>query len=155
MEYGYRIGELSEKTGVTKRTVHYYVGKGLIPPPEGSGVNSAYNDGHLKRILLVKKLQDRYLPLERIREIMASLSDNEVEAQLNSVSESTESAKSISQVMESPWTEIQSETAFGKEYVRVDLGQGLELHCPADSQDEYRGIILNLKNYAKKLLEER
>ena len=40
----YKVSELAEKAGVTKRTIHYYISKGLLLPPEGSGVNSVYND---------------------------------------------------------------------------------------------------------------
>ena len=53
----YKVSELAEKAGVTKRTIHYYISKGLLLPPEGSGVNSVYNDEHLNRILLIKKKQ--------------------------------------------------------------------------------------------------
>ena len=53
----YKISELANKAGVTKRTIHYYISKGLLLPPEGNGVNSLYNDEHLQRILLIKKLQ--------------------------------------------------------------------------------------------------
>ena len=42
-----------------KRTIHYYISKGLLLPPEGSGVNSVYNDEHLNRLLLIKKITIR------------------------------------------------------------------------------------------------
>ena len=64
----YKVSELADKAGVTKRTIHYYISKGLLIPPEGSGVNSLYNDEHLQRILLIKKLQAEYMPLNKIRE---------------------------------------------------------------------------------------
>ena len=64
----YKVSELAEKAGVTKRTIHYYISKGLLLPPEGSGVNSVYNDEHLNRLLLIKKLQSEYMPLNKIRE---------------------------------------------------------------------------------------
>ena len=64
----YKVSELADKAGVTKRTIHYYISKGLLLPPEGSGVNSIYNDEHLERILLIKRLQAEYMPLNKIRE---------------------------------------------------------------------------------------
>ena len=64
----YKVSELADKAGVTKRTIHYYISKGLLLPPEGSGVNSLYNDEHLERIFLIKKLQAEYMPLNKIRE---------------------------------------------------------------------------------------
>ena len=32
----YKVSELAEKAGVTKRTIHYYISKGLLLPPEGT-----------------------------------------------------------------------------------------------------------------------
>ena len=64
----YKVSELAEKAGVTKRTIHYYISKGLLLPPKGSGINSVYDDEHLERILLIKKLQAEYMPLNKIRE---------------------------------------------------------------------------------------
>jgi len=74
----YSISELASKAGVTKRTVHYYVSRGLIPPPKGSGVYSTYNQDHLYRILLIKYMQDQYLPLQKIKEAIRLLDTNEV-----------------------------------------------------------------------------
>ena len=46
----YRVSELAEKAGVTKRTIHYYISKGLLMPPNGEGINSTYDDRHLERL---------------------------------------------------------------------------------------------------------
>ena len=75
----YKVSELAEKAWVTKRTIHYYISKGLLLPPEGSGVNSLYNDEHLERLLLIKKLQSEYMPLNKIREyILNNPKENKV-----------------------------------------------------------------------------
>ena len=75
----YKVSELASKAGVTKRTIHYYISKGLLMPPDGNGVNSSYDDSHLERILLIKKLQADYMPLNKIREyILEGNSDLEV-----------------------------------------------------------------------------
>lgn len=71
----YKVSELAEKAGVTKRTIHYYISKGLLLPPEGSGVNSVYNDEHLNRLLLIKKLQSEYMPLNKNKRIYFGKSD--------------------------------------------------------------------------------
>ena len=50
----YKVSELADKAGVTKRTIHYYISKGLLLPPEGNGVNSLYNDEYtLKKIYVI------------------------------------------------------------------------------------------------------
>ena len=38
----YKVSELAEKAGVTKRTIHYYISKGLLLPPDGNGVNDSF-----------------------------------------------------------------------------------------------------------------
>lgn len=78
----YKIGELVELAGVTKRTVHYYLSRGLLPPSEGMGISTTYSDEHLYRILLIKKYQGNYLPLDEIKKIINSLSLDEVKEKL-------------------------------------------------------------------------
>ena len=34
----YKVSELASKAGVTKRTIHYYISKGLLMPPDGNGL---------------------------------------------------------------------------------------------------------------------
>jgi len=78
----YSISELSERVNVTKRTIHYYVQRGLIPPPEGRGVHSKYSDEHYYLILLIKKLQKKYYPLDKIKEIVQFKNLEEVKKEL-------------------------------------------------------------------------
>jgi len=66
-----KIGELVQRTRVSKETVHYYIREGLLPKPRKRGRNIAdYDDGYVERIRLIKELQDRYfLPLAIIKNI--------------------------------------------------------------------------------------
>ena len=67
-----KISELSQRTGVSKETVHYYIREGLLPKPRKRGRNIAvYDDRYVERIRLIKELQDRYfLPLALIKNIL-------------------------------------------------------------------------------------
>ena len=50
-----RIGELSERTGVTSASIKFYVREGLLPPPERVGYNrSEYDDSHAARLRLIR-----------------------------------------------------------------------------------------------------
>jgi len=53
----YSIGELAELTGVSRRTVRFYVQRGLIPPPQGLGRGRHYTAEHLELILKIRELQ--------------------------------------------------------------------------------------------------
>jgi DNA-binding transcriptional MerR regulator len=66
-ERKYGIRELVQASGVSRRTVRYYVQRGLLPPPEGAGRGHFYRTEHLERLLLIKELQGRGLGLAQIR----------------------------------------------------------------------------------------
>lgn len=132
----YKVSELADKAGVTKRTIHYYISKGLLLPPEGSGVNSLYNDEHLQRILLIKKLQSEYMPLNKIREY----------------------------ILENPTEKVQKETKEiktkmvrderQKVYIRENICDIFEIHYSEENGEKYRHIIENVKKYVKKMMED-
>ena len=66
----YNIGSLSRMTGLTRRTIRYYVQRELIPKPAGGGRGHYYTDDHLKRIETIKKWQAQGVPLEKIKELL-------------------------------------------------------------------------------------
>jgi DNA-binding transcriptional MerR regulator len=67
----FSIGEIAERGGVTRRTVRYYVQRGLIPEPLGRGRGEHYGPEHLAVLLRVKSLQEQGASLEEIRRHMA------------------------------------------------------------------------------------
>jgi DNA-binding transcriptional MerR regulator len=78
----YRIAELAQATGLTPRTIRFYVAEGLLPPPEGAGPAAVYTAGHRDRLQLIGLLKDQYLPLKEIRRRLATLTDAEVRERL-------------------------------------------------------------------------
>lgn len=123
----YKVSELAEKAGVTKRTIHYYISKGLLLPPKGSGVNSMYDDSHLERILLIKKLQADFMPLEKIREYILENPKEKV----------TEIVKDEENV-----------------YIRENVYDIFEMHYSKENAEKYKEIIDNVKKYVKKMMED-
>lgn len=67
-----KMQELSKKTGVPPGTIRYYIGEGLLPKPIKTHRNMAYYDeGYVRRIKLIKELQEkRYLPLSIIKQML-------------------------------------------------------------------------------------
>lgn len=72
------IDDLTAGAGVTVRTVRYYIGEGLLPPPSGAGPATRYTQEHLDRLLLIGALKARYLPLREIRRRLRDLDAGEV-----------------------------------------------------------------------------
>lgn len=132
----YKVSELADKAGVTKRTIHYYISKGLLLPPECSGVNSLYNDEHLERILLIKKLQAEYMPLNKIREYILENPTEKVQ----------KNAKEIK-------TKISRDE--GREiYIRENVCDIFEIHYSEENEKKYKHIIENVKKYVEKMMED-
>ena len=73
----YKLEELAEAAGLTPRTVRYYTAEGLLPPPDARGRFALYGEEHLRRLLLIQRLKNAYVPLERIRQQLEKLSDKE------------------------------------------------------------------------------
>lgn len=132
----YKVSELADKAGVTKRTIHYYISKGLLLPPEGSGVNSLYNDEHLERILLIKKLQSEYMPLNKIREYIL---ENPKEKVKNNVKEEKYN------ILKDESQEI---------YIRENICDIFEIHYSQENGEKYRYILENVKKYVEKMMED-
>jgi DNA-binding transcriptional MerR regulator len=57
------IDELAAVTGVSRRTVHYYIQRRLIDPPLGRGRGRHYDRRHALQILKVRDLQRRGVSL--------------------------------------------------------------------------------------------
>ena len=76
------IHELAARAGISVRTIRYYIEEGLLPQPSYQGKYSYYTLNYLDRLELIRRLKESYLPLREIREIMTSLSDEEVRAKL-------------------------------------------------------------------------
>ena len=126
----YKVSELAQMAGVTKRTIHYYISKGLLFPSSGSGINSTYNDKHLKRILLIKKLQSEFMPLSKIREVILNGEDT---------------SNTPKQLYGTQNKQI---------YIKENVCNVLELHYTQENAEKYKHIIENVKNYISKMLED-
>ena len=66
-----RIAELVRRSGVSRATIQHYLNEGLLPRPRKTGRTMAYYDaGSVERVLLIKELQQRHLPLHVIRGLL-------------------------------------------------------------------------------------
>jgi DNA-binding transcriptional MerR regulator len=97
----YGPDDLAERAGVSRRTVRYYVQRGLLPAPAGLGRGKHYGEAHLARLIRIRELQEAGVPLERIAE------------QLDG--RDTEREPAACEPLQSAWT-------------RISLGEDVELH---------------------------
>jgi DNA-binding transcriptional MerR regulator len=116
-EATYSIADLSRATGVSVRTIRYYLQQGLLPASGETGPGAHYNQGHLDRLRLTKRLQAEHLPLSEIRRRLEELSDTEIADVLAVQQPSTPSGSAL-------------------EYVRGLLGSP----SPAPSFERHQGV---------------
>src|SRR3954452_20488529 len=50
------IDQLAERSGISVRTIRFYAGRGLLPPPQLRGRTGLYGEDHLARLELVSEL---------------------------------------------------------------------------------------------------
>lgn len=60
------VDELAARVDMSVRTVRFYAGRGLIPPPRREGRNGYYGPDHIARLELVKELQAHGFTLSAI-----------------------------------------------------------------------------------------
>jgi len=116
----YGVEELAERAGVSRRTVRYYVQRGLLPPPLGLGRGNHYTEAHLATLVRVRELQEEGVPLEAIA---ARLQGAPAEPPSSRVGP-----------LQSTWT-------------RVELGPDIELHVRGRrlSEEQIRRLEAALK----------
>lgn len=73
----YTIDMLAEESGLSRRSVRYYIHRNLLPPPFGKKRGSYYTDSHLNRLLIINKLADQGVPLDKIAATLESTNPNQ------------------------------------------------------------------------------
>jgi len=122
----YNIESLAKLTGLTRRTIRYYVQRGLISKPEGGGRGHYYTDEHLSLITKIKSWQDQGVPLEKMKELLSEGAGSSF-----GVSEAKELYACVPVVSSSEW-------------IKTKIGESIELSCRQGA----------LSNEDKKAIEE-
>jgi len=81
----YTISELEKRTGLNRRTIHFYAKEKLIPPPDGAGGGARYGEEHLLRLKLIGEMQKSHLKLSGIREALDAMSIEEMRSLVDKV----------------------------------------------------------------------
>lgn len=116
----YRLAELAAATGVSPRTIRYYIAEGLLPPPEGVGPAAVYTAAQRDRLALIALLKGRFLSLREIARRLDDLDDAGVRAALRG-----------DRAPDAP--RAAADTAVGGDrWERITLADGVELHVRAD-----------------------
>lgn len=73
------IEDLQKHSGLSIRTLHYYLQEGLLHSPDKRGKYASYSQEHLDRLDLILILKEMHLPLKEIRTLLDSLTPTEIQ----------------------------------------------------------------------------
>ena len=167
------IGELAQRTGVTRRTIRYYVEIGLLPPPAGAGKAAVYGREHLERLETIKELQAYRLSLEEIRDRLAGKpvrSPRELppgqmlmaEPAPDFSGDRSSAAEYMARLRESGPVFSQARMLSAREprseydaeqWLRISLSEDVELHLRRRASKSHRWLNRFIKE-ARRILEE-
>lgn len=78
----YTMADLERETGISSRTIRYYITEGLLAPSYGRGPTATYDLGHLLRLQMIANLRNEGLGIKEIRDRLSRLSDEEIASSL-------------------------------------------------------------------------
>lgn len=74
----FTLDDLVTRSGLTIRTVRFYIQEGLLEGPDTRGRFSLYSQRHLDRLEVIKLLKELRLPLVEIRKLLDLMSPDEI-----------------------------------------------------------------------------
>lgn len=69
----YNIETLSKLTGLPRRTIRYYVQRGLLDPPQGGGRGAYYTEEHLEQTKKIQRWAEQGMPLIHIKAMLQGI----------------------------------------------------------------------------------
>ena len=174
------IEDLARHSGLSVRTVRYYIQQGLLPGPDTAGKYASYSQRHLNHLQMVQRLKRLHLPLKEIKHLIASMSPGDIErllAMQNEVAfrqmaskphagESTEKELSsardyiedlamrqerVRHVAEQPPAYTQPQSDIPERWSKIRLAEGVELNVREQEARALRKEIDLLLETARKI----
>lgn len=163
----YSIGEISEMTGLSRRTIRYYLQRGLIPPPLGAGRGRYYTRDHLARLKKIIGLQAGGMFLDEISRHLDPDRPNDMEVPESSLGrrESNHLLKmklgsppsgSLGTVRNKARQQITGESSGKTEsWVKVSIADGVELNVRGDRMNMFDGSLDEIAAVIEEALTKR
>jgi Ca-activated chloride channel family protein len=134
-ERTYKLDELARASGMSARTVRYYVQRGLLPAAAFRGKDTAYGHEHLVRLRAIRRLQEAFFPLDAI----AAELDARPLAEIEQIADG-KVMPAPARVPESPAPELDPRLAIERQadrvFRRIELFPGVDLTVASDAPDK-------------------
>jgi Ca-activated chloride channel family protein len=144
-----KLDELATLAGTSPRTVRYYVQRGLLPAPAFRGKDTAYTREHLARLRAIRRLQDRFLPLDAIQAELAGRTLAEIEAVADGAAHLAAAAPLPSEVHAADVPLAGADAYGAARWVRWSLLPGLELSMAEGAEDEVRELAEGIRRLVR------
>lgn len=164
------LQDLCDRSGISVRTIRFYITDRLLPGPEGRGSSTSYTEEHLLKLLVIRKLALLRLPLAQIRERLEQLGT----ADLARLLEEAESAGESEAQARSPKAYISAMLARAQVqggeslssgspqaqsprdlWRRIKLASGIELHVSVEAEDSEAEMIRGIRDYARRFYKQQ
>jgi len=134
------LDEICALVEMNKRTVRYYIQKGLVDRPEGIGKGAFYRYTHLEQLLAIRKWKVAGLSLDRIQDILAH----------------EKNGGTMEQPVPPPLPKIQGTVEV---WSHMHVGDGIELHIePRRSglnPEQVRDLFKEIMSIVNKIRKEQ
>jgi len=135
----FTIDDICALVEMNKRTVRYYIQKGLVDRPKGVGKGAFYGHSHLEQLLAIRKWKAAGLSLERIQDILAGQKNGE------------DNDKPIP-------PPLSHKRGAVEVWSHMHVGDGIELHIEPKragvTPEQVRALFREIMNLSKKIREE-
>ena len=140
MQKKYVISDIMQELDVTKRTVHYYIGRGLIPPAKKDGDMYYYDEDHLIRIRYIRWMAEQHISLQAISLQMKGKSNEALLAEME----------------KAPVLMLNVEQPADKTRVsyRIHVQDGIELNLDDEVYHRIKHKVDMMTDYIRKIVRE-
>lgn len=153
---GMTLAQLSERSGLTPRTIRYYIAQGLLAPPAAAGPNTRYEQAHLERLVQIRQLQAKHLPLAEIRRLLSPQGGGRAPPVDGGALDYVRAALAASGVAPEPpeQAEARGFPLSRSQWERLVLADDVELHIRRPLSREMNRKVERLLEEARRLFEE-
>lgn len=160
------LEDLANKSGLSLRTIRFYMQEGLLPGPDTRGKNARYSQKHMDRLELIQRFKDLYLPLQQIRHLLNNMTSDEIEVLLKNQSRPQGNLPSRISEERSKYPSLNSRNS-ALDYIRVleeeqlniseisNLNQTLKLNQPRVSKSpdsKEQGAPANIQETRQRII---
>ncbi|MCU0241295.1 MAG: MerR family transcriptional regulator [Vicinamibacteria bacterium] len=150
----YDLAQLCEESGVTQRTVRYYIQQGLLPSPGQPGPGAKYGEIYLSRLKLIRQLQRDHLPLAEIRRRIAGGPEAAAAASSQQVMPASGDAYARKDIGSSQVRATAASLRERSQWERFSLADDIELHVRRPLARDQNRRVERLLEQARQIFDD-